>query len=710
MIKDIRIFVSSIGTNRHIQYIFTILFFYLLSIILFWNNFFHGIQFDEVYRVNNLIPFFNPYSEPYTQAIFSINIFGTFIPIAYKSYISSATLLPHVPLFFWDDYLMGIRDLYVLYFFLSIIVFFIILSRFVNFKFSFLTSLLLATSPILFPEIRFGFAYSLHIVILSIAFYFLYLFKLKKKPIYLFMGIFLLFAGANIYFYFLWVIASLLITSIIFYKDFWKEILFSPKNVFVIVSALTLGFINFILYNLYSDFASFKPLISRIFFPSEYELNPIDYKFSPPLIEDIIRKFDAIMNFFGDFGYIYLAIGTITLLLFGLVTIKLIKQNRLYDYKNYYFCLVNSILILAFILITPNTTRAGHYCFLIPFIQLTILSLVLLSTKIYKLKNIHVFGVAIFIILISLNGFITGGEITQSCEDRGKGYFSPAIFDLDEYIDKHQIDSKNILFVQWGMYSQLYFLNKGEFTIKSLVFQFLGAEDSQERVVLLEKFLISNYIENEQEELYFPIYKGLDTKSKQIYEDTLSSLSLHGGKIDLIATFNETNGEPLIYLFKLSNTGAVVKNIQKSSTPIYKYGRVMSFERNGTADQYQIAGWSNPEKEFTWTDGHKAVLAIKPENPNSDLAMTITASPYLGGGKIKQQQVTIKVNGQTVDRWVFDQAGIQEKRTIIPCTILTGEVQLITLELLDAKSPKELGQSGDVRVLGLAVRSLVIDE
>jgi len=35
-----------------------------------------GAQFDEVFRLNNLIPLFNNNAEPYNQCIYSINIIG----------------------------------------------------------------------------------------------------------------------------------------------------------------------------------------------------------------------------------------------------------------------------------------------------------------------------------------------------------------------------------------------------------------------------------------------------------------------------------------------------------------------------------------------------------------------------------------------------------------------------------------------------------
>lgn len=146
-----------------------------------------------------------------------------------------------------------------------------------------------------------------------------------------------------------------------------------------------------------------------------------------------------------------------------------------------------------------------------------------------------------------------------------------------------------------------------------------------------------------------------------------------------------------------------------NTLPTYEYGTVTTFGRNGTAQQYQMAGWSSPEDGFTWTDGHNAVLALQPENIDSDLTLKITASPYLGRGALDQQRVTVYVNEHQVGEWLFDQPGAQEKTVTIPHDILEDEIQYIAFGLLDAVSPKDLGQSEDGRDLALAVRSIMID-
>jgi len=173
----------------------------------------------------------------------------------------------------------------------------------------------------------------------------------------------------------------------------------------------------------------------------------------------------------------------------------------------------------------------------------------------------------LFIILILINGFVIAEEICQYNKTRGTILFSPAIFDFKDYVDEKQINSKSIVFIQWGTYSQLYFLNKGEFFLNNLVFQMLGADSPKQRYYILESFILTHYSKNEYEEIYFPIYRegiGL-LYFDEIKKDLQNFLLTHGGELELITTFNEKDGKPLIYLYRLSNIDVIVNNILNQS-------------------------------------------------------------------------------------------------------------------------------------------------
>jgi hypothetical protein len=162
------------------------------------------------------------------------------------------------------------------------------------------------------------------------------------------------------------------------------------------------------------------------------------------------------------------------------------------------------------------------------------------------------------------------------------------------------------------------------------------------------------------------------------------------------------------YLYKLfisSDNGISFRLVKNSDDiPSFEVDGPILFGNGGNSEKYLLAGWSNPEEGFTWTDGHKSVLGIKIGNPDSDLNLKIRASQYT-----KKQRVNVTVNGHPVGNWTFDKPEGQEKSIIIPHDVLKEGVQNIALELPDVKSSQSLGLSDDSRILGLAVQSLVIN-
>lgn len=160
-----------------------------------------------------------------------------------------------------------------------------------------------------------------------------------------------------------------------------------------------------------------------------------------------------------------------------------------------------------------------------------------------------------------------------------------------------------------------------------------------------------------------------------------------------------------------AKTGLTYKPGEGSkNSRIYECSNLISFGTNGTAQQYQTAGWSIAENKFTWTDGQRTILSVQPDITDSDLLLTINATPFLVKGVVPQQRVNISVNNHHIGEWTFNQSGIQEKTIIIPQNVLNKGVQNITFEFPDAISPKEAGVSEGERLLALAVRSFKIEK
>ena len=149
------------------------------------------------------------------------------------------------------------------------------------------------------------------------------------------------------------------------------------------------------------------------------------------------------------------------------------------------------------------------------------------------------------------------------------------------------------------------------------------------------------------------------------------------------------------------------QGVQISEPPIYEYGTEITFGEGGNAQYYQGAGWSFPEKGFTWTDGRDASLLIPVKASKSDLILRAMLFPLLGQS-VKQQRVSIYINGAKVDQWTVDTGGVYG--TVVPRELVKNSSLGILFDLPDAISPKELNINEDQRQLAIALRSLTLIE
>ena len=568
---------NDIRDSAGLKNIFNIIKYYILPysiflviiFLLFKDSTHLGMQFDEVIRINNLLPFFYPDTQVYDQNIFSIHLFGYHIPLIYKFYLSSAMLIPYIPLaLFKNDLLFGLRFLYGFYFFLSISVFFLIMSRKIDYTISLLTSILIITSPLFYPDALLGFAHSIHLIFISCAIYSFYLFfEEHRSQFFLFLGTFLLFFEANIEAYFLWVIAGLTIASIVIFSQYWKKVLGSIQYCLVILAAIILGWINFLIYNIFVPFATIKPIYFRIFDPLTYAESPVDYKQTSPLFADVWSKLTTTFpSFYSDYGIFYIILIIAMTILYIFLASKIIKMHRISQYKQYFFPFLCFSLIFILILLSPNTTRAGHYVYLIPFFELSIVFLFLLGEKIFNRKYLSKVLIITLIGLIVLNSVIIGMEVSSYRHTRGQGIYSPAIFDLNDYIHDESIRPDDIIFLEWGMYSQLYFLNKGDFKIHSIVFQLYDTKDSEERKSVFTKFFLKQKNPGQSDRLYFPLYRdGFNSRNDAILADFIEFITENNGTVKKIATFYETNGDEVMDMYALENSERFLQTIQSGN-------------------------------------------------------------------------------------------------------------------------------------------------
>ncbi|MGA1868909.1 MAG: hypothetical protein ACMUJM_10220 [bacterium] len=564
---------------------------YLLAIIIILGtmlfllraNFEVGMQFDEVFRVNNIIPFLNSKASSYNQSICNIDILGLKIPLMYKQYISSTFLLFYLPLRLFDDYLFGIRFIKLFYSCIVVILLFLIISWY-HFYFAFLFTLLIITSPLIYQN-PFPSSFSFHILFipLSILFFHRYYHHIPNKLTNLFLAVFLLFFSVNYTFYSSWTVISLILVSIAFFPYFWKTFLTSYKRILVIVVGFFLAMFNYIVYNIKYSFPTLKPLYYKWLNPSEYHKVAIDYKqIEQPLFDEIISKIKIVFTWLGEYNYLYIILISIIIIYYLIALIEILKNKKFHDYKLYFFSLVVTFLIFSLILISPNTTRPPHYTFISPFFELSILSLLVLIYKLVKssrLVRLIVFSLPI--LLLILNFYTSNKIVAKKLQTKGTGYFSPAIFDLNTYINKKGIKN-NLAHLQWGFYSQLYFLNKGEINTSSLVFQSINLKDDKTRFNVFKFYFLSPSMQK-VDTLYFPLYNSIQ---KDITDSFFNFINAYGGKLSVEKHFHETNGAIAFSLFKLD-----VRDFLKKAK-----NRILN--NIVTSDELRIRNFGPKEKRF----------------------------------------------------------------------------------------------------------------
>lgn len=118
-------------------------------------------------------------------------------------------------------------------------------------------------------------------------------------------------------------------------------------------------------------------------------------------------------------------------------------------------------------------------------------------------------------------------------------------------------------------------------------------------------------------------------------------------------------------------------------------------------------GWSGVENWGRWTDGGRALLHYDMATPASDKVVEFSLTSYVFGEQ-PIQRIGIRVNGEVQPDWVFTrETERQVKRVAVP----DGATEIrIEFTIPDARSPKQAGQSGDERLLGIGVTAVCLTD
>ena len=144
--------------------------------------------------------------------------------------------------------------------------------------------------------------------------------------------------------------------------------------------------------------------------------------------------------------------------------------------------------------------------------------------------------------------------------------------------------------------------------------------------------------------------------------------------------------------------------------PPYELGRVLDLTEPD-ARQYLTFGWGDARGTGLWTEGPLAMvrLGLESVDPSRDLMLEVDAQPYVGK-RHPRLEVDVVVNGQPIDRWIFESgvpAGLRQVG--VPAGLASARRGLdIELRIRNPEAPLYLGEGPSSAFLGLDVRSIAV--
>lgn len=128
--------------------------------------------------------------------------------------------------------------------------------------------------------------------------------------------------------------------------------------------------------------------------------------------------------------------------------------------------------------------------------------------------------------------------------------------------------------------------------------------------------------------------------------------------------------------------------------PDYKLGTDVVMG-DPASSKYCRFGLTPPASGGRWTEGYESDLKFKlvDWNGKDRLRLRLRAMPYIDEKLHPVQRIDVRVAGETVTRWTFSDKGSKNAEMVIePDLVDADQCLTVTLALLDAVSPKDLGQ------------------
>ena len=120
------------------------------------------------------------------------------------------------------------------------------------------------------------------------------------------------------------------------------------------------------------------------------------------------------------------------------------------------------------------------------------------------------------------------------------------------------------------------------------------------------------------------------------------------------------------------------------------------------SDKYLWYGWSGPEQGFRWTDGRRAAMVFS-WNQRDDLTLLLKLSPMLIPEKVKEQVVSLDLNGRKIGSYTLLEEKDYELAFELPGALLAN-TNTIIIHLPNASLPPPTETNLDLRRLAVSVK------
>ncbi|MDR1293383.1 MAG: hypothetical protein LBK59_00250 [Bifidobacteriaceae bacterium] len=530
-----------------------------VTVVMFWNGRAFGMAFDEVSRANNVWVWLNPDAVPQQQEVSSLTIFGHMVPLMFKTYVSAALVPWYLPLGLFADPLTGIRLLYAIYTFAGAATGFLAFRRLWYWPAT-VVPLLCLTSPLMYPEVLYGFVTVLHVMPLIISARLVVGYFRSGSRWALFGAAAFAGLAINISFYSAWVVVGLGVSFVIVNpRRAWSAVR-HWRNLVAVVAGAAIGLFNYVYYNVTQGFPTVRVFTDRIFALDAYNEHAIDGVASQGVLTEVGERLGLLPRYMDGVGPVAVALWAGCLAVCAAVAFTAIRTRSWASYRWYFLPVIGAVIAFGAILISPNADRAGHFGMLVGVIESALVCTYLMAAKAFGPAIPALRRRALPAILVGVLA-CTGALSSRVAIDRelrigGRNEHSTAIFGLVDYV-LDNVPSSQLLQVQWGSYSQLFFFTRGEYATPGVVFQVLY-EPMDERVRI-----IADAVREHGGDMVVPVYLMKDpvhgdldfSWAADAVEETARAL---GGALCVEETFARADGREDIVLYRI-RTGEVAQ-------------------------------------------------------------------------------------------------------------------------------------------------------